>query len=182
MAGKGEFLDAEITCDLCGFKGTGRIVGAHIAHNHYAQLVNEIHQKIVAAGRKGVTRRTLEQMTGWTPNRVASLTKSLERQGVIVSNNQRPLRFYDSSVQVKTKTVPTRGGGAVVNVQSAEVNVPEQGTNQFIDKVNRKAMAELAKRHPDEFKQLFLAALIESKISTMSGGELEQLLDATLRV
>lgn len=181
MAGKGEYLDVQTSCDLCDYKGSGRQVGAHIAHNHYDQLVQEVYDKIVASGRKGLTRQNLEKLTGWTPNRVAGLTKTLERRGIIASNNRRPLRFYDASVKSKTKVGLTRGGGALVTVSSAEVNMPEQHANQFIEQVNRKAMSELAKRHPEEFKQLFLASLIESKINSMTGTELESLLDTTFK-
>lgn len=182
MAGKPEYLEVQMKCDLCDYSGSGREVGAHIAHNHYQQLLREAHAKVLEAGRRGITRAGIEKATGWTPNRVASLTKSLERQGVIVSNHHRPLRYYDSSVKTKTNTRTTRGGGAVVSVESADVALPQMSGNKFIEEVNRKAMNELAKRHPDEFKKLFLASLIESKISTMSEQDIGNLLDATLNL
>lgn len=182
MAGKGEYLLLEMKCDLCDYSGTGQQVGAHIAHNHYQHLLKEAHAKVLGAGRRGITRAAIEKATGWTPNRVASLTKSLERQGVIVSNNHRPLRYYDSSVKTKTNIRTTTAGGAVVSVESADVALPQTSSNKFIEEINRKAMSELAKRHPDEFKKLFLASLIESKISTMSEQDIGNLLDATLNI
>lgn len=182
MSGQAKYLESNMKCDLCDFSGTGREVGTHIAHNHYQNLLKEAHQRVMDSGRKGITRAGIEKATGWTSNRVASLTKSLEKSGAIVSNNHRPFRYYDSSVKTKTSVRPTRGGGAVYRVETAEVNLPTAGMDKFVEEVNRKAMNELVKRHPDEFKKLFLSSLIESKISSMSEKDLESLLDATLKV
>lgn len=178
MAGKIEYLQSKVQCDLCDFTASGQEVGAHIAHTHHRELLDEAYKHIFAAGPKGLTRAGLQKATGWSMNRAASVTKSLEKKGLVVSDQLRPLRYFDRSV--KTETMPTRGGGAVVNVQSA--NLPTEDTNKFIEQINRKAMSELAKRHPDEFKKLFLASLIESKINDMNDAELTTLLDVTLNI
>lgn len=184
--GQGQYLLKETRCDLCDFSGNGREVGSHIAHTHYEQLLVEMHKKISEAGRRGVTRPDLQKATGWTPNRVASLTKTLERQGVVVSNKRHPLRYYDSSVRAKVKTTPTKNGGAVVSVENVEINatvqrLTSQANSKLVEQARNRAIDELIKRHQDEFQRLFVSSLIEAKVSTMNLGELETLLDTTFK-
>lgn len=186
MAGKGEYLTKEMTCDICDFKGTGREVGSHISHAHYEQLLVEAQKQISEAGRRGVTRLDLQKATGWTQNRVASLTKALERQGAVVSNKRHPLRYYDSSVRAKVKTTSTSNGGAIVSVEAVEVSetiqrLTSQANAKLVERAKARATAELVKRHQVEFQKLFVSSLIEAKVSTMNLGELETLLDSTFK-